>query len=103
MIIRICHRYRTSCRYESGRVRVKGTPAQETTSQGARAGAAQTTANTARTELTAHEGTPHGGGGGVDQTARPAKSLPPRTRLRGRLPLRKARDAPVNELSKKGG
>ena len=34
--------------------------------------AAQTTADAVRTELTTHEATPHGGGGGADQTARDA-------------------------------
>ena len=34
--------------------------------------AAQATADALRTELTTHEGTPHGGGGGADQTARDA-------------------------------
>ena len=33
---------------------------------------AQTTADAVRTELATHEGTPHGGGGGADQTARDA-------------------------------
>ena len=33
---------------------------------------ARTAAATVQTELTAHEATPHGGGGGVDQTARDA-------------------------------
>ena len=34
--------------------------------------AAQATADAVRTELTTHEATPHGGGGGADQTARDA-------------------------------
>ena len=38
------------------------------------AGAAQATADAVRTELTTHETTPHGGGGGTDETARAAAS-----------------------------